>query len=134
MRPSGNSRLCRVGRRQLVLTVMMLASAGRARRPCRARIDFRRSKSFMPRERRYRGPFHSGARSGTGLRGGWLETSTINPLGAQLWLREKPAAAGLVPSLNGLRAFSISIVFLSHNVSSALFPGGFGVRVFFVLE
>ncbi|HEY3637457.1 MAG TPA: acyltransferase [Rhizomicrobium sp.] len=39
-----------------------------------------------------------------------------------------------VPSLDGLRAISILIVLLSHFVSSRIFPGGFGVLVFFVVS
>lgn len=45
-----------------------------------------------------------------------------------------PAEQGFVPSLNGLRAVSILIVFLSHTISSKVFPGGFGVRVFFLIS
>ncbi|GJD86188.1 acyltransferase family protein [Methylobacterium haplocladii] len=44
------------------------------------------------------------------------------------------ATGGFIPSLNGLRAISIIIVFLSHTVNNKLFPGGFGVRVFFLIS
>jgi len=45
-----------------------------------------------------------------------------------------PARFGEVPSLNGLRALSILVVMLSHFVSARIFPGGFGVLVFFVVS
>ncbi|MFG6661013.1 acyltransferase family protein [Sulfitobacter sp. 915] len=41
---------------------------------------------------------------------------------------------GHIPSLDGLRAISIMIVFFSHAGLSALIPGGFGVTVFFFLS
>ena len=44
------------------------------------------------------------------------------------------AEGGFIPSLNGLRAISILIVFLSHTISNKWFPGGFGVRVFFLIS
>lgn len=47
---------------------------------------------------------------------------------------EIPARSGHIPSLDGLRACSIGIVLLSHFVSDRLFPGGFGVTVFFVIS
>ncbi|MBC2608247.1 acyltransferase family protein [Pelagicoccus albus] len=40
----------------------------------------------------------------------------------------------LIPSLNGIRAISISIVFLAHAGASGVIPGGFGVTVFFFLS
>ena len=45
-----------------------------------------------------------------------------------------PFAAGEIPSLDGLRAASILIVFLSHAWRSGPFPGGFGVELFFFLS
>lgn len=39
-----------------------------------------------------------------------------------------------IPSLDGLRAVSIAIVFLSHAGASTSIPGGFGVTVFFFLS
>lgn len=51
-----------------------------------------------------------------------------------LRLQTMPADQGFVPSLNGLRAISILLVFLSHTVSNKVFPGGFGVRVFFLIS
>src|SRR5258708_16055417 len=39
-----------------------------------------------------------------------------------------------IPSLDGLRAVSFMIVFLSHAGLSVLLPGGFGVTVFFYLS
>jgi len=44
------------------------------------------------------------------------------------------AGHGKIPSLDGLRAVSIMIVFFSHAGLSALIPGGFGVTVFFFLS
>lgn len=44
------------------------------------------------------------------------------------------ARAGLVPSLDGLRAVSITLVLLAHLVSDRWFPGGFGVLTFFVIS
>lgn len=41
---------------------------------------------------------------------------------------------GEIPSLDGLRAVSIAIVFASHAGISAAIPGGFGVTVFFFLS
>jgi peptidoglycan/LPS O-acetylase OafA/YrhL len=43
-------------------------------------------------------------------------------------------ARGYIPSLDGMRAASILIVFLSHAKLSPLIPGGFGVTVFFFLS
>lgn len=39
-----------------------------------------------------------------------------------------------IPSLDGLRAVSVGLVFLSHAGASKLVPGGFGVTVFFFLS
>ena len=39
-----------------------------------------------------------------------------------------------IPSLDGLRAFSIAIVFIAHAGAGNIIPGGFGVTVFFVLS
>lgn len=39
-----------------------------------------------------------------------------------------------IPSLDGIRALSIGIVFAAHAGVSKLFPGGFGVTVFFFLS
>lgn len=47
---------------------------------------------------------------------------------------EIAASSGYVPSLDGLRAFSISIVLVTHLISMKLAPGGFGVEVFFVIS
>lgn len=44
------------------------------------------------------------------------------------------ARAGLVPSLDGLRAVSIVLVLLAHLVNDRWFPGGFGVLTFFVIS
>lgn len=53
---------------------------------------------------------------------------------SNLYLSRLPASFERVPSLDGLRAVSILIVMLSHFVDSHLFPGGFGVLVFFVIS
>lgn len=39
-----------------------------------------------------------------------------------------------IPSLDGLRAVAIALVFLSHAGLSQIIPGGFGVTVFFLLS
>ncbi len=44
------------------------------------------------------------------------------------------AGAGYIPSLDGLRAVSILIVFVAHAGVTNLIPGGFGVTVFFFLS
>ena len=49
----------------------------------------------------------------------------------------KPASSSgssYIPALDGFRAVSIAIVFLSHAGVSDLIPGGFGVTVFFFLS
>jgi peptidoglycan/LPS O-acetylase OafA/YrhL len=48
--------------------------------------------------------------------------------------REISARRGLVPSLDGLRAISISLVLIGHFVDKRLAPGGLGVYVFFVIS
>lgn len=45
-----------------------------------------------------------------------------------------PANRSYIPSLDGLRAVSILIVFLSHVGFGHIVPGGFGVTVFFFLS
>jgi peptidoglycan/LPS O-acetylase OafA/YrhL len=47
---------------------------------------------------------------------------------------EISARRGLVPSLDGLRAISISLVLVGHFVDKRLAPGGLGVYVFFVIS
>ncbi len=44
------------------------------------------------------------------------------------------ASGGRIPSLDGLRAVSILIVLCAHFIDSRIFPGGFGVYVFFVIS
>ena len=46
----------------------------------------------------------------------------------------KPFESGAIPSLDGLRAISISIVLVSHAGYGDIIPGGFGVTVFFFLS
>lgn len=43
-------------------------------------------------------------------------------------------ASGSIPSLNGIRALAISLVFLSHGGLDWIIPGGLGVTMFFVLS
>ena len=45
-----------------------------------------------------------------------------------------PAGEGWLPSLDGLRAFSILLVLVAHLVSDRLAPGGFGVAAFFLIS
>lgn len=40
----------------------------------------------------------------------------------------------IIPSLDGLRAVSIMLVLSAHFINSALFPGGMGVDIFFVIS
>jgi len=40
----------------------------------------------------------------------------------------------VIPSLNGIRAVAVLLVFLSHNGLGGLVPGGLGVTIFFVLS
>lgn len=54
-----------------------------------------------------------------------------NPNTIKIWPN---AGRGQIPSLDGLRAVSIMIVFFSHAGLSELIPGGFGVTVFFFLS
>lgn len=43
-------------------------------------------------------------------------------------------SSGYIPSLDGLRAVSVTLVFVAHAGVSHLIPGGFGVTVFFFLS
>jgi peptidoglycan/LPS O-acetylase OafA/YrhL len=45
-----------------------------------------------------------------------------------------PSANGAIPSLDGLRAISISIVLVSHAGYGSVIPGGLGVTIFFFLS
>ena len=49
-------------------------------------------------------------------------------------MNAQEAPQGMIPSLDGLRAAAIVIVFASHAGLSAAIPGGFGVTVFFFLS
>lgn len=44
------------------------------------------------------------------------------------------AASGAIPSLDGIRAISVALVFFSHNGLGNIIPGGLGVTIFFVLS
>ncbi len=43
-------------------------------------------------------------------------------------------ATGVIPSLDGIRAFAVTLVFLAHSGLEDLLPGGLGVTIFFVLS
>jgi peptidoglycan/LPS O-acetylase OafA/YrhL len=43
-------------------------------------------------------------------------------------------ASGPIPSLDGIRAVSVALVFFSHNGLGSVVPGGLGVTIFFVLS
>jgi peptidoglycan/LPS O-acetylase OafA/YrhL len=45
-----------------------------------------------------------------------------------------PSGNGVIPSLDGLRAISISIVLVSHAGYGSVVPGGLGVTIFFFLS
>jgi hypothetical protein len=45
-----------------------------------------------------------------------------------------PSDKGVIPSLDGLRAISISIVLVSHAGYESIVPGGLGVTIFFFLS
>jgi peptidoglycan/LPS O-acetylase OafA/YrhL len=45
-----------------------------------------------------------------------------------------PSQIGVIPSLDGLRALSISIVLVSHAGYGSVVPGGLGVTIFFFLS
>ncbi|NQW95289.1 MAG: acyltransferase [Polaromonas sp.] len=47
---------------------------------------------------------------------------------------EKNKKEFYIPSLDGLRAIAVSIVFISHAGWGHVIPGGFGVTVFFFLS
>lgn len=46
----------------------------------------------------------------------------------------KPNSKSHIPSLDGIRALSIAVVFVAHAGLSHIVPGGFGVTVFFFLS
>ena len=49
-------------------------------------------------------------------------------------MKRDPSETGVIPSLNGLRAISISIVLVSHTGFGNVVPGGLGVTIFFFLS
>ena len=68
-----------------------------------------------------------------------LETSPVGEdkparVEAAAGARKAAALAGPIPSLDGLRAISILIVFLAHTGLRGIVPGFFGVTVFFFLS
>jgi peptidoglycan/LPS O-acetylase OafA/YrhL len=56
------------------------------------------------------------------------------PLQENQQVASSKGSAGYIPSLDGLRAISIAMVFLGHADVSKLIPAGFGVTVFFFLS
>jgi peptidoglycan/LPS O-acetylase OafA/YrhL len=44
------------------------------------------------------------------------------------------AATGTIPSLDGIRAIAVALVFFAHSGFGTLIPGGLGVTIFFVLS
>ena len=57
-----------------------------------------------------------------------------SPARLHLEAARMPAGEGWLPSLDGLRAFSILLVLVAHLVSDRLAPGGFGVAAFFLIS
>src|SRR5262252_10540591 len=49
-------------------------------------------------------------------------------------MTQNPSKNGVIPSLNGLRAISISIVLVAHAGYGNVIPGGLGVTIFFFLS
>src|SRR5215468_3120666 len=49
-------------------------------------------------------------------------------------MTQNPSENGVIPSLNGLRAISISIVLVAHAGYGSVIPGGLGVTIFFFLS
>ncbi len=45
-----------------------------------------------------------------------------------------PFATGAIPSLDGIRAIAVSLVFFAHSGLENIIPGGLGVTIFFVLS
>lgn len=45
-----------------------------------------------------------------------------------------PGGSGPIPSLDGIRAIAVALVFFAHSGLEAVTPGGLGVTVFFVLS
>lgn len=46
----------------------------------------------------------------------------------------RPVPHGAIPSLDGIRAIAVALVFLAHDDLENVIPGGLGVTVFFVLS
>src|SRR5262249_32843144 len=80
------------------------------------------------------------ALSGSGWRARWpLNSTGLIATAALPWKRSKATASatsgnGVIPSLDGLRAISISIVLVSHAGYGSVVPGGLGVTIFFFLS
>ena len=74
-------------------------------------------QSFISMEAKVRAPFSK--HGNINMQGGMIPES---------------AESGVIPSLNGLRAISISIVLVSHAGYGRVVPGGLGVTIFFFLS
>jgi peptidoglycan/LPS O-acetylase OafA/YrhL len=59
----------------------------------------------------------------------WASFSNSKP-----GMTQNPSENGVIPSLNGLRAISISIVLVAHAGYGNVIPGGLGVTIFFFLS
>ena len=71
----------------------------------------------------------------------WRPLGSTRPVATAAfpWRRSKATASapsdnGVIPSLDGLRAISISIVLVSHAGYGSVVPGGLGVTIFFFLS
>ena len=47
---------------------------------------------------------------------------------------KEPTHAETIPSLDGIRAIAVSLVFFAHSGLERIVPGGLGVTIFFVLS
>lgn len=56
------------------------------------------------------------------------------PVDAQLTTAASRKPAGVIPSLDGIRAFAVMLVLLAHSGLQHIVPGGLGVTIFFVLS
>ena len=84
--------------------------------------------------RRLLGPCRALSRGGRRARGPLSSTRPI-ATAASPWRRSKATVTdGVIPSLDGLRAISISIVLVSHAGYGSVVPGGLGVTIFFFLS
>ena len=68
----------------------------------------------------------------SGFEPGHHDESGVQPRSPAL--RALPRAQGPIPSLDGIRAIAVSIVFFAHCGLENFIPGGLGVTIFFVLS